>query len=50
MVLVDLYHRRVEAANMRLLTADLNVGRMHIERKKSGIPTFVGSSPRRGTA
>ncbi|KIK33926.1 hypothetical protein CY34DRAFT_98810, partial [Suillus luteus UH-Slu-Lm8-n1] len=50
MVLVDLYRRRVEAANMRLLTADLNVGRMHIERKKSGILTFVGSSPRRGTA
>ncbi|KAG2740563.1 hypothetical protein P692DRAFT_20753130, partial [Suillus brevipes Sb2] len=35
MVLVDLYRRRVEAANMRLLTADLNVGRMHIERKKA---------------
>jgi hypothetical protein len=50
MVLVDLYRRHVEAANMRLLTANLNVGRMHIEREKSGIPTFVGSSPQRGTA
>lgn len=50
MVLVDLYRRRVEAANMCLLMADLNVGCMHIERKKSGISTFVGSSPQRGTA
>ncbi|KAG2119479.1 uncharacterized protein F5147DRAFT_766970 [Suillus discolor] len=50
MVLVDLYRHRVEAANMCLLTADLNVGRMHIERKKSGISTFVGSSPQCGTA
>jgi hypothetical protein len=45
MVLVDLYCCHVEAANMCLLMADLNVGRMNIERKKSGIPTFVGSSP-----
>ncbi|KAG2046508.1 hypothetical protein BDR06DRAFT_977432 [Suillus hirtellus] len=49
MVLVDLYHHRVEAANMRLLTANLNVGHMHIERKKSGIPTFPERTTRLGS-
>ncbi|KAG2146497.1 uncharacterized protein EDB93DRAFT_1104279 [Suillus bovinus] len=42
MVLVDLYCRHVEAANMRLLTADLNIGRMHIERKKKWYSNICG--------
>lgn len=41
-VLTNLHLRRVEAANMRLLTADLDVGRMHIERRRNGVPTFIG--------
>ncbi|KAG1784908.1 uncharacterized protein HD556DRAFT_1314703 [Suillus plorans] len=49
MVLMDLHHRCVEVANMRLLTANLNVGRIHVERKKSGIATFIGSSSRGDT-
>ncbi|KIK31593.1 hypothetical protein CY34DRAFT_103067 [Suillus luteus UH-Slu-Lm8-n1] len=40
-VLTNLHRRRVEAANMRLMTADLDVGRMHIERRRNGIPTFI---------
>ncbi|KAG0694631.1 hypothetical protein DFH29DRAFT_1006150 [Suillus ampliporus] len=50
MVLLDLYRRRVEAANTRLLTANLNIRCMHVERKKIGIATFVGSSSLGGAA
>ncbi|KAG0692529.1 hypothetical protein DFH29DRAFT_1008509 [Suillus ampliporus] len=50
MVLLDLYRHRVEAANTHLLTANLNVGRMHVEREKIGIATFVGSSSLGGAA
>jgi len=41
--LLNLWRHRAEAANFRLLTADLNVGRIHMERKKSGIATFTHS-------
>ncbi|KAG0697851.1 hypothetical protein DFH29DRAFT_1003403 [Suillus ampliporus] len=34
---------RVEVANCHLLNADLNVGHMHMERKKSGIAAFTRS-------
>ncbi|KAG2737452.1 hypothetical protein P692DRAFT_20761717, partial [Suillus brevipes Sb2] len=40
MTLLNLWH---QAANSRLLTADLNVGRMHMERKKNGIAAFTHS-------
>ncbi|KAG0693142.1 hypothetical protein DFH29DRAFT_1007610 [Suillus ampliporus] len=32
-----------EAANSQLLRADLNVGRIHMERKKDGIAAFTHS-------
>jgi len=41
--LLELWRHRVEAANQRLLSADLNVGRIHTERKKSGIAMFTQS-------
>ncbi|KAG2123728.1 hypothetical protein DEU56DRAFT_923925 [Suillus clintonianus] len=39
--LLNIWCRRAEVANFRLLTADLNVGRLHMEQKKSGILTFT---------
>jgi hypothetical protein len=42
-ILLDLWRRRAEVANCHLLNADLNVGRMHMERKKSGIAAFARS-------
>lgn len=41
-ILIHISRRRAEAANQRLLLADLNVGRMHSERRrKSGITMFT---------
>jgi hypothetical protein len=40
-ILIHLYRRRAEAASARLLLADLNVGRMHTERRRSGITAFT---------
>ncbi|KAG2738996.1 hypothetical protein P692DRAFT_20756764, partial [Suillus brevipes Sb2] len=42
-MLLNLWWQRAEAANSRLLTADLNVGRMHMECKKDGIAAFTNS-------
>ncbi|KAG1853678.1 hypothetical protein F4604DRAFT_1686264 [Suillus subluteus] len=41
-ILLDLWCHRVDVANCHLLNADLNVGRMHMERK-SGIAAFAHS-------
>ncbi|KAG2030952.1 hypothetical protein BDR03DRAFT_1033421 [Suillus americanus] len=43
MTLLNLWRHCAEAANSWLLTADLNVGRMHMERKKNGIVAFTHS-------
>lgn len=43
--LLDIWRHRAQAANSRLLTTDLNVGHIHLERKKNGIATFTHSEP-----
>jgi hypothetical protein len=40
-ILTHLCHRRAEDANTRLLLADLNVGRLHLERRKDGIAAYI---------
>ncbi|KAG1768594.1 hypothetical protein EV702DRAFT_1049975 [Suillus placidus] len=40
-ILLNLWRSHVEAANCRLSNADLNVGHMHMERKKNGIAAFT---------
>ncbi|KAG2158272.1 uncharacterized protein EDB93DRAFT_1334662 [Suillus bovinus] len=42
-ILLDLWRHHAEVANCHLLNADLNVGHMHMERKKSGIAAFAHS-------
>ncbi|KAG2047746.1 hypothetical protein BDR06DRAFT_976514 [Suillus hirtellus] len=42
-ILLDLWRHHVEVANCHLLNADLNIGRMHMECKKSGIAAFTHS-------
>ncbi|KAG2739718.1 hypothetical protein P692DRAFT_20754923, partial [Suillus brevipes Sb2] len=42
-ILLDLWRRHAEVANCHLLNVDLNVGRMHMECKKSGIAAFARS-------
>jgi hypothetical protein len=44
-VLTNLHCRHVEAANMQLLTADLDVGRMHIEWRRNGVPCLYLAAP-----
>ncbi|KAG0700897.1 hypothetical protein DFH29DRAFT_1000702 [Suillus ampliporus] len=39
--LLNIWCHRTEVANFHLLMVDLNVGRLHMERKKSGILTFT---------
>ncbi|KAG2355569.1 hypothetical protein BDR07DRAFT_1381436 [Suillus spraguei] len=42
-MLLNIWCHRVEVANFRLLMVDLNVGHLHMERKKSSILTFIHS-------
>jgi hypothetical protein len=48
-VILDIWHQCVQAANSRLLTAELNVGRLHTERKKIGISMSMTRSHSDGT-
>ncbi|KAG1717661.1 hypothetical protein EDD22DRAFT_856020 [Suillus occidentalis] len=40
-ILTHLCHRHAEDANTHLLLADLNVGRLHLERRKDGIAAYI---------
>ncbi|KAG0696399.1 hypothetical protein DFH29DRAFT_1004622 [Suillus ampliporus] len=48
-VILNIWRQRVQAANSRLLTAELNVGHLHTERKKIGISMCMTRSHSEGT-
>lgn len=48
-VILDIWRQRAQATNSRLLTAELNVGRLHTEWKKIGISMSMTRSHSDGT-